>query len=147
MAYIRIFGASLQILIISALPRPVPQDVIVQIVMPPVKLAAEFWQEKKLNVDTISGGHTRVIHTVAFSPNSQTIASGSGDKTIKVWSLNQKKLAYTLSGHSNWVNSVAFSPDGKILASGSGDRTLKLWNLQNGRLIRTISGHSDWVAR
>ena len=98
MAYIGIFGALLQVLIFSAIPRPVPRDVIVQIVTPPVKLAAEFWQEKKLNVDTISGGHTRVIHTVAFSPNSQTIASGSGDKTIKVWSLNQKKTSLYFDG-------------------------------------------------
>ena len=102
------------------------------------KVTSKSWQGK-LTVDTISGGHSRAVYSVAFSPNAQTLASGSGDRTVKVWSLSARRLLHTFTGHSNWVSSVAFSPDGQILASGSGDRTIKLWNLRTGKLIRSLS--------
>ncbi len=57
------------------------------------------------------------------------MASGSNDKTIKLWSLETQKEVATLQGHNDCVYSVAFSPDGKYLASGSEDKTVKLWHL------------------
>ena len=93
------------------------------------KVTSKSWQGK-LSVDTISGGHSQAVYTVAFSPDAQTLASGSGDRTIKVWSLSARRLIHTFIGHSNWVSSVSFSPDGKTLATGSGDKTVKLWDLQ-----------------
>jgi WD40 repeat protein len=65
---------------------------------------------------------------VAFSPDGKTLASASGDNTIKLWSVDGKALN-TLKGHGSAVLSVAFSPDGKTLASASRDNTIKLWNL------------------
>jgi WD40 repeat protein len=59
------------------------------------------------------------------------LASGSGDKTVKLWSVESQKEVTTLQGHSSSVNSVAFSPDGKYLASGSADNTVKLWSIQS----------------
>jgi WD40 repeat protein len=68
---------------------------------------------------------------VSFSPDGKTLATGSEDKTIKLWNLEKEKEndIRTLRGHTDIVLSVSFSPDGKTLASGSGDRTVKLWNL------------------
>jgi WD40 repeat protein len=57
------------------------------------------------------------------------MASGSGDKTVKIWSVELKKEIKTLKGHKETVHSVSFSPDGKYLASGSQDRMIKLWNV------------------
>ncbi|MCL1475132.1 caspase family protein, partial [Argonema antarcticum] len=57
-------------------------------------------------------GHSGWVNSVSFSPDGQTIASGSFDKTIKLWSRDGKELA-TLQGHSSEVNSVSFSPDGQ----------------------------------
>ena len=56
-----------------------------------------------------------------------SLASGSSDKTVKLWRLSDGAATATVSGHNNIVRSVAFSPDGRSLASGSDDNTVKLW--------------------
>ena len=74
--------------------------------------------------------HSSSVESVAFSPDGKFIASGSYDKTIKLWNVKTGKLIYTLKGHRDSVLSVAFSPDGKFIASGSADKTIKLWNVE-----------------
>ena len=55
------------------------------------------------------------------------LASGSVDKTIKLWDAQTRQELARLKGHDFYVWSVAFSPDGRTLASGSADNTVKLW--------------------
>ena len=93
----------------------------------------------------IAGGHGWEVRSVAFSPDGQMLASGSGDDTIKLWNVADGSLIRTLTGHGFGVRSVAFSPDSQMLASGSGDRTIKLWNVADGTLIRTLTGHYSTV--
>ncbi|OBQ33703.1 MAG: hypothetical protein AN485_18045, partial [Anabaena sp. MDT14b] len=90
-------------------------------------------------------GHSYSVISVAYSPDGQTLASGSDDNTIKLWNVNTGNLLQTLTGHSQQVRSVAYSPDGQTLASGSVDRTIKLWNVNTGNLLQTLKGHSHWV--
>ncbi|MFN7384702.1 MAG: protein kinase domain-containing protein [Dolichospermum sp.] len=90
-------------------------------------------------------GHSHSVISVAYSPDGQTLASGSSDKTIKLWNVKTGKLLQTLKGHSSWVTSVAYSPDGQTLASGSGDNTIKLWDVNTGNLLQTFTGHSSSV--
>jgi WD40 repeat protein len=84
-------------------------------------------QQPKLR-DTLKG-HTEFVRSVAYSPDGKTLASGSGDQTIKLWDMVTGKEQATLKGHTELVLSVAFSPDSKTLASGSGDQTIKLWDI------------------
>lgn len=88
--------------------------------------------------------HSAWVYCVAISPNGQTIASGSYDKTIKIWN-RQTGEVNTLIGHENAISSLAISSDGKFLVSGSWDRKIDLWNFETRELIRTFKGHSDDV--
>ncbi|KAK4116056.1 NWD1 protein, partial [Canariomyces notabilis] len=64
-------------------------------------------------------GHSGPVWSVAFSPNSKLVASGSDDKTVKMWDAATGTCMQTLAGHSGLVSSVTFSPDSKLVASGS----------------------------
>ncbi len=83
-------------------------------------------------------GHSLGVNSVAFSPDGKYLASGSEDKTVKLWSVESHKEITTLQGHSSHVLSVAFSPDGKYLASGSLDRTVKLWSVESQKEVTTL---------
>jgi len=89
--------------------------------------------------------HLDTVTCLAFTPNALILASGSADKTIKLWKSGNGRLISAINAHSDTVACLAISPDGKILASGSADCTIKLWNLSNGNLIRTLTGHSVTV--
>ncbi|MCY7320593.1 MAG: hypothetical protein LH660_02030, partial [Phormidesmis sp. CAN_BIN36] len=87
-------------------------------------------------------GHTDVVWGVSFSPDGKTLASGSQDKTIKLWDRETGREIRTLKGHTDVVTSISFSPDGKTLASGSEDKTIKLWDRETGKEIRTLKSHA-----
>ncbi len=90
----------------------------------------------------LSAHHAGAVTCVAFSPDGTRLASGSGDKTVKLWDTATGKTFATLQGHSDFVLSVAFSPDGTRLASGSGGyKTVKLWDTATGKAIATQQGH------
>ena len=88
--------------------------------------------------------HQDYVWSVSFSPDGKTLATGSVDKTVKLWEVASGREIKTLKGHQAVVWSVSFSPDGKTLATGSSDRTVKLWNL-NFDLDNLIALGCDWV--
>src|SRR5262245_2302458 len=91
-------------------------------------------------------GHGKAAHSVAFSPDGRTLASGSYDKTVKLWDAKTRQELATLKGHKSNVTSVAFSPDGRTLASGSGDSTVKLWDAKTGQELATLNGQAGRVS-
>jgi WD40 repeat protein len=87
-------------------------------------------------------GYTGSVNSVCFSPDSNTLASGSTDNGIRVWDAHTGKPLKTLTGHTDWVDSVVFSPDGNTIASGSHDKTIRLWDSVTGKDIKTLTGHT-----
>lgn len=102
-----------------------------------------YWQYST-NPRTLVG-HSDEVNTVAVSRDGKTIASGSDDKTVKLWQLYGGNEIRTLKGHSDLIYSVAISPDGKTLVSGSKDNTVKVWNLKTGKQLLNLTGHKALI--
>ncbi|GAB4176826.1 MAG: hypothetical protein Fur006_08080 [Coleofasciculaceae cyanobacterium] len=101
------------------------------------------WAKARLR-RTLSG-HTDVVKAIAISPDGQTLASGSYDKTIRLWSLSTGTVRNALTNHTNRITCIAISPDGQTLASGSYDKTIRLWSISTGELLHTLTGRPDRV--
>ena len=93
-------------------------------------------------------GHTSHVFSLAFKPNSYLLASGSHDKTVRIWDVGDRdnlRHVRTLRGHTDQIWSVAWSPDGRTLASASSDGTVRLWNPNNGINFAVLRGHTEAV--
>ena len=87
-------------------------------------------------------GHREHVNSVCFSPDGKTLASGSGDKSVRLWDVATGAEVAKLEGHSRELTSVCFSPDGKTLASGSADGSVCLWDAATGAEVAKLEGHS-----
>lgn len=73
-------------------------------------------------------GHKDWVNSVAVNPDGTWAASGSDDKTIKIWDLETGQCRATLEGHTEGVMSVAITPDGKRIVSGGTDEAVRVWD-------------------
>lgn len=108
------------------------RELIKSVNIPTLFLALKNPDEISRNALTLKG-HTGIVSCVAFSPDGNSIISGSWDETIKIWDSKSGKEMMTLNGHTSQVTSVAFSLDGNSIASGSKTGVLKVWNSQTGK--------------
>ena len=89
-----------------------------------------------------AGVHVLVLK---FSPDGTKLASGSKDKTVRLWDTNTNEELAILQKHTGWINALAFSADGKQLASGCTDKTVNLWDTDTGELIATFTEHLNGI--
>ncbi|CAH7674334.1 WD40-repeat-containing domain protein [Phakopsora pachyrhizi] len=80
-----------------------------------------------------------------LSSNPSFIATGSRDKTIKIWDSGSGQCLKTLVGHDNWVRALVFHPNGKYLLSASDDKTIRVWDLRTGRCLKVVDGHDHFI--
>lgn len=115
-------------------------------------LPTEFSGEEihQLSPRTTEKAHDKDVNSVAVSPNDKLLASGSQDRTAKLWSLSgggKLGLLGVFRGHRRGIWSVCFSPVDQVLASSSADGTTKLWGLQDFSCLKTFEGHDASVLK
>lgn len=96
----------------------------------------------------ILDGHDRDIYGIDFSQDGHTIASGGGDRTVRLWDV-ESSMAKLKLVIEDGVTDVAISPDCQLVAAGSLDKSVRVWNME-GDLIGLFQepyGHSNSVYR
>ncbi|XP_016094025.1 transducin beta-like protein 3 isoform X2 [Sinocyclocheilus grahami] len=83
--------------------------------------------------------HDKDVNSVTISPNDKLLASGSQDRTAKLWSLADMSLLGVFRGHSRGVWCVQFSPVDQVLATASADGSIKIWSIQEFSCLRDVS--------
>ena len=122
----------------------------------------EFGSQQCVKIAALSG-HDHVIESVSFviglattsSSKSQEkhhdkikdfLASGSRDRTVKLWNIKTQSCIATFAHHKNWVRSVILHPSGNYILSASDDRTIRVMDIHSQRCIRTITdAHPHFV--
>ncbi len=84
----------------------------------------------------VQRGHSLAVRSVCFSPDGLLLASGSEDKTIKIWEFRSGRELKTLNGHQSHVNQVMFTSDGQKLVSASRDRHIYFWDINSGKILK-----------
>ncbi len=90
--------------------------------------------------------HTDRLSAITFSPDGQTVLTGSYDGTARLWDLATGEPLRVLAGHSEHVVCVAWSPDGGRVATGSWDGTARIWDPTSGDCLTVLTGHDGWVS-
>ena len=92
--------------------------------------------------------HLGAIRSIAFAPDGKTLASGSDDKTIRIWNVDgaNTQLRHRMVGHRDTVWCVRFSPGGKRLVSGGADGLIGVWDVTKGQAQMLQRRHTDTVS-
>ncbi|KAI0400581.1 WD40-repeat-containing domain protein [Xylaria palmicola] len=128
----------------------------------------KIWSIEEGEVQGILRGHRRGVWSVSFAPlntpvlqgeqgsvsGKGVVITGSGDKTIKLWSLTDYTCLRTFEGHSNsvlkvtWLNIPPPEERAKkpiLIASAGGDGLVKVWDVNSGENECTLDNHEDRV--
>ena len=109
-----------------------------------IKITSNFNFNKSNLTTQILLGHTDFVNTITELDNNM-LASGSCDKTIKIWNLATSKIISTLTGHNECVTSLANvkTDSGDLLISGSNDLSILVW--EGTKSIKNLTGHKNWI--
>jgi len=114
--------------------------------------------------------HDHVVECVAWAPEAATqaineaanqaaggdnknsssavgpfLASGSRDKSVKVWDVATGQCLFSLVGHDNWVRGISWHPGGKFLLTASDDKSLRVWDIAHRRCQKSLDAHAHFA--
>lgn len=107
----------------------------------------QVWDIHSCTIRTTFTGHEQDIYSLDFARDGKHIASGSGDRTVRVWDIESGREVLNLSIEDG-VTTVAISPGGDYVAAGSLDKSVRVWDARSGILIERLDGpegHKDSV--
>mmetsp|Transcript_24990 Transcript_24990/g.53230 ORF Transcript_24990/g.53230 Transcript_24990/m.53230 type:complete len:963 (+) Transcript_24990:92-2980(+) len=112
-------------------------------------MCIKLWDwDRGFDCTQIFEGHAHYVMQVKFNPkDTNTFASASLDRSIKVWGLGSHSPHYTLEGHERGVNCIDYYPSGDkpYILSGADDQTVKIWDYQTKSIVHSLDGHTNNV--
>ena len=81
-----------------------------------------------------------------FHPNSNYVATGSSDRSVRLWDCVTGNCVRLMTGHKGTVSALSFSIDGRFLASGGADKKVLVWDLAHGNLLANLPGHTMTIS-
>lgn len=110
----------------------------------------KLWDwERQWDCAMVFEGHSHYVMHVVFNPkDTNTFASASLDRTVKVWNVTSPVCNFTLEGHEKGVNCVDYfnGGDRPYLISGADDKLAKIWDYQTKSCVQTLEGHAHNVS-
>jgi len=107
-------------------------------------LSKIYAQENKLET-IIQKGHSASVKAVAVSQDGKYLATGSRDRTAKLWETATGREIRTFVGHEHTVNGITFSNNGKYIATSSADNTFRVWDIRNGKQIFSSLPSKEYI--
>lgn len=96
--------------------------------------------------DATLSGHTAVVQGVAWFAKRNIAASGSKDKSVRVWDMTTHACVAVLEGHADMVRAVTFSPtDANTLVTGGDDNDVRVWDLGKRACLAVLRHHTNKV--
>jgi hypothetical protein len=96
-------------------------------------------------VRAVLRGHDDGVLAIAWSPDGRRLATGSSDRTVRIWDTSSGSELAVLRGHGDWVRAVVWSPDGRRLATASSDRTVRIWDTHGCSELAVLHAHDAEV--
>lgn len=90
-------------------------------------------------------GHAGWVRAVAVEPENQWFATGSADRTVKIWDLASGRLKLTLTGHVSTVRGICISERRPYMFTVGEDKMVKCWDLEHNKVVRHYHGHLSGV--
>jgi WD40 repeat protein/uncharacterized caspase-like protein len=90
-------------------------------------------------------GHRNWIKSLAVSSDGQKLASGSNDRTVRIWDVGSGEELLKLEGTEAPIEALTFSPDNRWLVSGGADGTIRVWDSVTGRELQKLTGHTKGI--